>query len=487
MSELSRTQNRDLLAEFNELTKLSVDKPTYDSLHKRELFPYDDDAFFAQRLTQKSRVVRQNVGLREILTETFLTDDSDELYATNEIISQLDTWPQKAPNLISKIIDHLNFCMEADNIKIDAVGVKSPTDKSNYLMHSHGLRLLKSTPPEQVHELLAALSYTRHRLQSLYESTRSEAFEFCNSKNESLFRNTANRLFSLRYLDLLLPDDVEQHSDEEVIKDSADVEKVFFEMSSSRTHGLALGYIKHSLGGSHVFHDMNEIVDKWKKAMPELNMSELVFRTPAKVNITHSTYAHPRYLKTKVTREQGRFDHVAIGSIDLKPLNYFYIDHKGELYSDIRCEMPLSYIAASIGKYEGYRLLQAEMIGHYYNLTHATPIDMSAVPTATKTSPERLPTEMPIEILRRLIIPRSSHKQHRVNLEESSATRSMKFHDVVWHRRKLPEGWNPSPEALQLAEEAGIVLEPGETFVRDHSRGSKELGRIAGHQFIARP
>lgn len=487
MSELSRTQNRDLLAEFNELTKLSVDETVYTRLHERELFPYDDDDYLMRRLTQKSRVVRQNDVLSDVLSDAFTTDDNDELYATNAIISQLDTWPQKAPNHISKIIDHLNFCMEIDNLKIDALGVENPTDRSNYLMHMHGLRILKSTPVEQVDELLASLSYTRQRLQQLYERTNSQAFEFCNSKNESLFRNTANRSFSLRYFDLLLPDDTKYYSDEEITKDNADVQSVFSEMSTSRTHGLALGYIEHSIGGSHVFHDMNEIVDKWRKALPELSTHELLFKTPAVTHITHSSYTHPRYLKSKVMRNKGRFNHVSIGAIDIKPLNYFYIDQDGELYSDIHCEMPLSHIAASIGKYEGYRALQAEMIGHYYNLTHATPVDVAAVHAGSRETPVKQPTEMPIEVLRRLIVPRISTGLQHVNHNGDAEIRRLKLHDVVWHRRKLPEGWSPSPEALQLAEEAGVVLEEGETFVREHNRGSKELGRVAGHQFVTRP
>jgi hypothetical protein len=42
--------------------------------------------------------------------------------------------------------------------------------------------------------------------------------------------------------------------------------------------------------------------------------------------------------------------------------------------------------------------------------------------------------------------------------------------DVAQFSRRLPDGWSPSPEAIDRANAAGIALGEGETFVRQHQR-----------------
>lgn len=44
-------------------------------------------------------------------------------------------------------------------------------------------------------------------------------------------------------------------------------------------------------------------------------------------------------------------------------------------------------------------------------------------------------------------------------------------HDVNWHLRELPEGWNPSPEKVHEAIQKGIELPHGYTFVNAYSTG----------------
>lgn len=43
--------------------------------------------------------------------------------------------------------------------------------------------------------------------------------------------------------------------------------------------------------------------------------------------------------------------------------------------------------------------------------------------------------------------------------------------DVSTHIRNLHEGWNASPEKLAKAEECGICLLPGQTFVEHYRKG----------------
>lgn len=45
---------------------------------------------------------------------------------------------------------------------------------------------------------------------------------------------------------------------------------------------------------------------------------------------------------------------------------------------------------------------------------------------------------------------------------------------VGGHRRRLRDGWSASPEAIENARRVGIVLAPGETWVKPHARGLPE-------------
>jgi hypothetical protein len=47
---------------------------------------------------------------------------------------------------------------------------------------------------------------------------------------------------------------------------------------------------------------------------------------------------------------------------------------------------------------------------------------------------------------------------------------ALRPHLVVGHRRWLPDGWDASPQKLREAAAQGISLEPGQTWVREHTR-----------------
>jgi len=42
----------------------------------------------------------------------------------------------------------------------------------------------------------------------------------------------------------------------------------------------------------------------------------------------------------------------------------------------------------------------------------------------------------------------------------------------------LPPGYTPTTQALELARELGIELEPGETVVKAHNRGDVKFGIV---------
>ncbi len=82
----------------------------------------------------------------------------------------------------------------------------------------------------------------------------------------------------------------------------------------------------------------------------------------------------------------------------------------------------------------------------------------------------------------RLVIPRirllcDDAERVRRRSEDNQPSKSIRYQGVVWHRRRLPEGWWASPAAREMAETIGITLKDNETFVRDHHRGTKKIAK----------
>ena len=74
-------------------------------------------------------------------------------------------------------------------------------------------------------------------------------------------------------------------------------------------------------------------------------------------------------------------------------------------------------------------------------------------------------------------IPRFKYdlESYKVNKTIQHQTRvTLSPHLVSGHIRQLPEGWNTGEQALENAEEFGITLSKGQTFVMPHERGQIE-------------
>ncbi|MDL2363251.1 MAG: hypothetical protein QFB86_02630 [Patescibacteria group bacterium] len=69
-----------------------------------------------------------------------------------------------------------------------------------------------------------------------------------------------------------------------------------------------------------------------------------------------------------------------------------------------------------------------------------------------------------------------------IRLEIEESRRQVREHGVIWHIRVLPKGYKASHQALEEAQKRGIILQEGETFVKTHTRGNPELGKIEGHK-----
>jgi hypothetical protein len=97
------------------------------------------------------------------------------------------------------------------------------------------------------------------------------------------------------------------------------------------------------------------------------------------------------------------------------------------------------------------------------------PEDAAALATAPPRR-RRTPANARPRAQRRFPTARRTHLQsrHRGSLDLAL----LRAHMVVAHKRWLPDGWDASPEKVREAAALGIALEPGQTWVSSHTRGS---------------
>lgn len=483
------SEKSGLRVENHEFTSMlesqRFDEDAYTRLHLRELFPYDDDEYLKKRLiTARPRVLRKNETLREIVELCLAETDDESLLDTADMVGSEDDWFERSPTHVGKIIDFLNYCCEIDMIQSQAQGGDTSAERMNYLGSRRADDLLRSVTPEQFEDFYMSAFYVAFRLSDLAEKTRSEAYVNLQVKLTRVVNSVSVANRNLHYLETRPSADSKTYTPEEIAEDTMRVADLFAESKASRTHGMQLGYIEAAQGGSLVFSDLQADMRQLESGdLP--NVHRLALKVPLMAQVTHSSQSRPRYIKPRYSVD----DKKGLGTIstnNLRPHELYFLGPDGELYSDLTCVLPMAGLAAMSGRYELYRATQAEIVANFHDLTHG---QMSVkksthVPSANSSHKEK--GENALDSLTRLMIPRLKNSASSEATSDQQYKKELKIHGVVWHRRQLPEGWRPSPEALGLADAAGVKLEEGETFVRAHRRGSKELGEVVGHKLVKR-
>lgn len=150
----------------------------------------------------------------------------------------------------------------------------------------------------------------------------------------------------------------------------------------------------------------------------------------------------------------------------------------------------LAGFSKSLGMVGKGALLEAKILAQNFDLTVPTYIvDLANEEAKNTTSEEDDPA---IDKLRRLLIARTRVLQSLgkdiaddIQNEQSESAVDHKDiikHGVVGHLRRLPAGYQPSPNAIRLCkEQLGVDLPEGHTYVQIHERGTIEApGR--GHK-----
>ncbi|HEX8763452.1 MAG TPA: hypothetical protein VF733_06905 [Candidatus Saccharimonadales bacterium] len=172
---------------------------------------------------------------------------------------------------------------------------------------------------------------------------------------------------------------------------------------------------------------------------------------------------------------------------------FIHMDHKGELFADPHGAMPYWEFYKAAGKPGNYEVLRQFLIRKYFDLTvRIEMVEEAESETDKLLRSPRWEGREPDVIVHDLLLPRilrlrkvknaaelqEYEEAELSNGDESGSKIRQRAHDRAVQKRRLPAGYKPSAQALELAERHGIILGVGETCVKAHTRGDASLGWV---------
>lgn len=474
----------------------------FGTLFDRDFKPYEDfdlhgrktndgSILLLRRLSAESRILRDYPKLREIIVEALGSEDTKELSDAAEL-TQLafaeSLQGREDRPAINTILSHVCLARNISDLAIDNGGDSPNLGGVNYIAHQVALIIAQSIPDEMVDQYRATAQYLMHRTGQVITGGD---YNFVRAKISVLDTLLFGRDIAYRYAEAIPhqgPD--ETLSPAEVNRDSHEIADLFADIRAARHYDPKLAYRRHRMGGSLIFGSANYDIDSTK---PGFFIHTLMYDLPTIARVVHSTSMSPSSLKPNVVRQRDVTSH---DYTSLNPAAIIHIGSNGELYADAFGAISIRDIFICQGKYREYRELQAEILASYFDMTQ--PVE--TVLRIRQQHPESFDfTEdsgngEPMDIIRTLVVPRIRYvydgRSERADGDDTPAelpdkkARVVRRHRVTLFKRRLPEGWYPSPEALQRAKDNGMELEPGWTVVKVHDRGSKVLGEVAGHRLL---
>jgi len=174
-----------------------------------------------------------------------------------------------------------------------------------------------------------------------------------------------------------------------------------------------------------------------------------------------------------------------------------FMDGKGQLYADHNAIFSYEDLYAKAGKAANYQALRQKMLRYYFDLTVPTEVVRQVINDENRFLGNTASSEIdkarePGQVIysdflmprvRRLksfkTIGQMERFESDVPVENPNKKKlDLPLYSVEAHPRTLPPGYTPSREALKLAEQLGIELEPGQTLVKKHDRGDAKNGVV---------
>lgn len=191
------------------------------------------------------------------------------------------------------------------------------------------------------------------------------------------------------------------------------------------------------------------------------------------------TSLHATLAETHLPDGTSRLNRVGV---DVPAHLAWIMDRAGTMSVDQYGILDVRHVFASAGKDLEFGLVR---LAHVLNLVDLTvPIKVVRQMPPLPMGPSLGGSPLGALLDPTIVLPRLKellHKQSALTaafaqeLEEAerqTLRRNMRRHDCVGHVRELPPGRKASPEAIERARKEGIALEPNETWVKKHQRGS---------------
>ncbi len=442
---------------FNKLKQSGID--SYEELVFRRLTARNSHLYDDEKYTNKTVEFLQNTDNQDLGIELGI-ELGVALYSEH-----------KTPR--DKILSYANTLSTMTYMR-DALEIPHRAGTSTAMMDVLGWTILETMPNKAKNDqsfeaILSAINTAEEKGPSAPEGVSLYA----------LYRSAVERLYGLSVNAAALKNIISKNYTE---ADHPSYEKDTSRMTATltreameqRKYGTKPAWIEASTGGAWVFYDGEDFKRKLKL--------DTTLPIAAVVSKTNHTDLKDLRIKAKLkTLEDGRSEYALGGVLDSETTDYLlYIMHDGSIATDRQGLNDLSlHFKDTPGIAER---VKAEVASNFYDLS--MPVYKNA-PVSRNYSLLTDSEKVDFNPIEDLLIPRLRYIGKTSGHASPEAARAVRHHDVTWFVRTLPTGWHASPEAIEEARKRGIKLEDNETFVREHSRGSK-INKALGYHAIRR-
>ncbi|MFZ2125997.1 MAG: hypothetical protein WAV04_00600 [Candidatus Microsaccharimonas sp.] len=475
------------------------------AFYQKTLKAFEDLDYFKSRLIGQSRFLRINPDLKNDISKALESDNDQDIENVLELINisrHIDSPQNETP--FNKILAAMNLQGEILSLSQEVKGVDGDTMTVVTLADSLFERMSTEPDTEELENYFDSAVFIYNQVRRVSEDLKQTGragadqmtkYDYMNNRLMVYLTALKERLDMNDYLGSLPEKDPEPITPEQVASDDLEIKELFQQARAAQSYGVKLGYKEQLFRqGSLLFFPPNIGIEMLQSATGEIidesnshnrRIHKAANRSLAAV-IDSPKKSYHKGITMKATVSDDNDLSLQTNVIERAS---FEIQSDGTLASAYGGRN-LAFDAAKQGSYGSFRKLQAEILANYIDLV--SPLEITNTLNGVEGAPvlngaQSVETKDPVDIVRQMLIRRIKTAKEIPSTDESSdAIREVRLHGVVWHIRQLPNGWSASPDAQTLAYQAGIVLQPGETFVRPHKRGSKRLGEVVGHQLISR-
>lgn len=465
-----------------------------ESQHDGALRPYQDTAYFQKRFLERNRYLRHNPELSEAITGSLRTDDDQSLLDVVTLLDgarQNDSVARQSP--IVTLLAQLSLNKEVNDAKVSLVGLDAPADRANAIMTLTQGLLVDQLDDEAIQDYRTAAWLIRQQFATpTFQFSMDIDVAWYTTKLSVIEGSLDNRQLAIRYIDEMPGQDVEMTPESDAVRDTDDIAVLFGAMHRHQRYGVKMGYKRQARRAGTLIYSPN-LARENRATDGNINVHQLS-RARDQQPLCHIIDSPTSSFTKRLNFHDIRQDGVHALELDVATRGAFDILPNGELRGT-GTGILLRDIARRRGKYAAYRQLQAEVLSDYLDLTNPadTPLKkrQNDEPRFDNVQSEVSELRTASDIVRDILLarlpsPRSTEEEGEKEESENQGYREVRLHGVIWHIRRLPQGWKASPDAEALAIQAGITLRDGETFVRPHSRGSKKLGEVVVHRIVKR-